>query len=212
MIVKICGITREEDALHAVRHGATAVGFVFWPQSPRYIPPARAAAIRRRLPDAVMAVGVFVNQPPVEVRQAAEEAGVTVIQLHGDETPEYVSQVGGAVWRAQSLPPAGTDLPSWPDDVVILLDAHDPTRRGGTGRTIEWARAAVVSAQRRVVLAGGLTPANVEEAIANVRPYGVDVSSGVETAPGVKDCDKVARFVERARAALARLGTASHAR
>jgi phosphoribosylanthranilate isomerase len=200
MIVKVCGITRACDALHAARSGATALGFVFWPQSPRYIDPPRAAAIVAELPASVGTVGVFVNQRAEEVERIARAAGVKTIQLHGDETPAFAEALGWPVWRAMRLAETNGATAAWPRDVIILLDAHDPARRGGTGRRIDWQQAAAVAAARRIVLAGGLTPENVEQAIATVRPYGVDVSSGVEEAPGVKNFDKVARFLERARA------------
>jgi len=200
VIAKVCGITRAADALHAVRHGATAIGFVFWPTSPRYIAPGDAAAIGSELPAAITKVGVFVNQPVDEIALIAAVAGITTIQLHGDEPPAYAEAFTLPVWRALSLAGANGTLAAWPMDVTILLDAHDPVRRGGTGQPVDWGAAGKVAARRRVVLAGGLTPDNVEQAIATVRPIGVDVSSGVEEAPGVKDFDKVARFLERARA------------
>lgn len=200
MIAKVCGITRAADALHAVRYGATAIGFVFWPASPRYIAPGDAAAIVSELPAAITKVGVFVNQPVDEIALIAAVAGITTIQLHGDEPPAYAAAFAWPVWRALSLAGANGTLAAWPMDVTILLDAHDPVRRGGTGQPVDWGEAGKVAARRRVVLAGGLTPDNVEQAIVTVRPIGVDVSSGVEEAPGVKDFDKVARFLERARA------------
>lgn len=199
MIAKVCGITRLGDALHASQHGATALGFVFWPASPRYISPERAASIVRELPATVVPVGVFVNQPVDEVARIAAIAGVATIQLHGDEPPEYATALRWPVWRAMSLAVTGSET-AWPLDTTILLDAHDPLRRGGTGQRIDWAQAAEVARRRRVVLAGGLTPDNVQHAIVTVRPFGVDVSSGVEEAPGVKNFQKVAQFLERARA------------
>lgn len=202
MVAKVCGMTRLTDALHAVRHGATAVGFIFWPKSPRAVSAARAAEIVRELPAGVTTVGVFVNQPVDEIRRVAAASGITAIQLHGDEPPAVADALAWPVWRAVALPHAAAVLPVWPADTIILLDADDPVRRGGTGRAIDWSEAARIAARRRVVLAGGLTPENVGEAIAAVRPFGVDVSSGVEEAPGVKDFDKVARFLERARAAF----------
>lgn len=202
MITKICGITRLTDALHAVQHGATAVGFVFWPKSPRHVSPEKAAEIIGELPDTVTTVGVFVNQPVDEIAHAAAAAGITVIQLHGDEPPAYASAFAWPVWRAVSLHAMNGTLADWPADTTVLLDAHDPVRRGGTGSRIDWAAAADIATRRRVVLAGGLTPENVQDAIETVRPFGVDVSSGVEEAPGVKDLDKMARFLERARAAF----------
>jgi phosphoribosylanthranilate isomerase len=202
MVAKVCGMTRAADAVHAVQHGATAVGFVFWPESPRYVAPARAAEIIRELPPGIAAVGVFVNETSEEIRRIAALTGITAVQLHGDEPPAFAAALLLPVWRAMPLARAGAELSGWPETTTILLDAHDPVRRGGTGRRIDWSGAAAVAARRRVVLAGGLTPENVADAIAVVRPFGVDVSSGVETAPGVKDPDKVARFLDRARAAL----------
>jgi phosphoribosylanthranilate isomerase len=199
--VKVCGITRAEDARHAVQHGATALGFVFWPGSPRYIDPARAAQIIETLPPGVTSVGVFVDQPVDEIEQIVERAGVGTIQLHGDETSAHAAALGRPVLKATTIAAAETMLADWPDDTLVLLDAHDPVRRGGTGQTIDWAGAADLAARRRVVLAGGLTPDNVQEAIAVVRPYGVDVSSGVEQSPGVKDLDKMSRFLEQVRTA-----------
>ena len=202
MIAKVCGMTRLTDALHAAQHGATALGFVFWPRSPRYIDPWQAAAIIQELPDTVTAVGVFVNQPVDEIQRVVVTAGITAVQLHGDEPAAYAGALGWPVWRAVALPHADTTLPAWPESTTFLLDAHDAILRGGTGKTINWQAAARVAAARRVILAGGLTPENVQDAIRTVRPEGVDVSSGVDQSPGVKDVDKVARFLERARAAF----------
>jgi len=204
MFAKVCGLTRLTDALHAVKHGATAVGFVFWPKSPRFIAPELAAGIIRELPGTVIAVGVFVNQPIDEITRIAAQAGIAAIQLHGDEPPAYAPALPWPVLRATALEEVNGSLKDWPPDTLILLDVHDPVRRGGTGRTIDWSRAAGIAAGRRIVLAGGLTPDNVGAAIDAVRPYGVDVSSGVEEAPGVKNFDKVARFLENARAAFER--------
>ena len=201
MIAKICGITRLADARHAVQHGATALGFVFWPDSPRFIRPEDAGSIVRELPQGIEAVGVFVNQPAEEIVRIVATARLTTIQLHGDEVPAHAATLDRPVWRALALESLNGSLAEWPVDTTIVLDAHDPVRRGGTGRAIDWVRAAEVARQRRVILAGGLTPENVQDAIAAVRPFGVDVSSGVEETPGVKSFDKVARFLERARAA-----------
>ncbi len=202
MIAKVCGMTRVSDALHAVEHGATALGFIFWPRSPRYVDPWRAAAIVKELPAGVTAVGVFVNQSIDDIQRIVVTSGVTAIQLHGDEPAAYAMALGWPVWRAVSLQRADDTLPAWPIGTTILLDAHDALQRGGTGRTIDWQAAARLASTRRVVLAGGLTPDNVQEAIETVHPEGVDVSSGVEDSPGVKNPDKVARFLERARMAL----------
>jgi phosphoribosylanthranilate isomerase len=201
VIAKVCGITRLTDALHAVKHGATALGFVFWPRSPRCVSPERAAEIIAELPGTITPVGVFVNQSLDEIRQIAATSRITTIQLHGDEPPAYADAIAWPVWRAITLATNGA-LAAWPAGTTFLLDAHDPERRGGTGRTLDWRAAANLARQNRVILAGGLTPENVRNAVETVRPCGVDVSSGVEEAPGVKDFDKVARFLEQARAAL----------
>ncbi len=195
-------MTRVLDALHAVGHGATAIGFIFWPKSARHVSATRAAEIIRELPAGVTTVGVFVNQTLDEIKRIASVTGITAVQLHGDENPAFANGLAWPVWRALPLTRAADAIAAWPDRTTILLDAHDPLRRGGTGQTIDWSEAAGIAARRPVVLAGGLTPENVAEAIAAVRPLGVDVSSGVEEAPGVKDPDKVARFLARTRAAF----------
>lgn len=195
----MCGMTRAEDAQAAVRFGVTALGFVFWPESPRHVTAAQAGAIIRDLPTGVATVGVFVNQPADEIRRVVAEAGLTSVQLHGDEPVSLASRVGRPVMKATSLARVEAVMAEWPEDVVLLLDAHDPVRRGGTGQTIDWQAAAVIAARRRVVLAGGLTPESVCAAIVAVRPYGVDVSSGVESAPGVKDMAKMQAFLEQVR-------------
>jgi phosphoribosylanthranilate isomerase len=183
MFVKICGITQLEDALAAVDAGANAIGFVFWPKSPRCIDPYRARAIAAQLPPFVTAVGLFVNQPREYVNGVASLVRLGAVQLHGDETPEFAASIAAPVIKALSVDHAQ----AWPAGATLLLDAHDPVQRGGTGRTIDWIAAAAIAARRRVLLAGGLTPDNVADAIAQVRPFGIDVSSGVERAPGVKD-------------------------
>lgn len=191
MFVKICGITRQEDAELAVECGAGALGFVFWPESPRQIDPNKAWKIVATLPPFVTPVGVFVNQPAEYVNDIASQVGLGAVQLHGDENVEYAAAIRPPILKAMTLSQTDSTIDLWPARVVVLLDAHDPVRRGGTGMTIDWARAAHVAARRRMVLAGGLTPANAAEAIGRVRPFGIDVSSGVETTPGVKDPEKV---------------------
>ena len=202
MLIKVCGITRLGDARQAVAEGATALGFVFWPKSPRYIAPERAADIAAALPASVLKVGVFVNDSIDDVRRATETATMTTVQLHGDEPPEFASALGYPVLRSVTLEHADETRDVWPADTTWLLDAADPVRRGGTGMVVEWDKAAQLARERRVVLAGGLTPGNVADAISAVHPFGVDVSSGVEESPGVKDFDKVARFIANARAAF----------
>ena len=201
LFVKICGMTRLPDALHAVEHGANALGFVFWSQSPRFISPARAAAIIAALPAGVSTVGVFVNETVDVINRVAAETGISVIQLHGDEPPAYADALEWPVVRATTVEQIEEVSSAWPSGTTFLMDAADPVRRGGTGRTIDWQQAASAARVRRIVLAGGLTPDNVAEAVAAVRPFGVDVSSGVEVAPGVKNGDKVARFLAIARSA-----------
>ena len=192
MFVKICGITRLEDAEAAVEAGASAIGFVFWPKSPRFIDPHRARAIAARLRPFVTPVGLFVNQPREHVTAVASLVRLGAVQLHGDETPEFAESIAAPVIRA--LPIEKVD--AWPEGTTLLLDAHDPVQRGGTGRTIDWTAAAAIASRRRVLLAGGLTPENVAEAIAQVRPFGVDVSSGVERAPGIKDHQRLRALFE----------------
>jgi len=189
VLIKICGITRLEDAEAAVELGATALGFVFWPKSPRFIDPYRARAIARTLPPFVTTVGVFVNQPEAEVNATAALVHLGVVQLHGDETAEYLAAIRYPVLKSIAID-GSTDAASldrWPSRVALLLDVHDPVQRGGTGRRVDWERAAAVAARRPAMLAGGLKPENVAEAVARVRPFGIDVSSGVESAPGIKD-------------------------
>jgi phosphoribosylanthranilate isomerase len=197
MLIKICGITRIEDAEAAIACGANALGFVFWPKSPRFVDPFRARAIVSALPPFVTTVGVFVNQPAEHVNGVASLVGLGAVQLHGDERPEFAAQMRRAVIKAIALSgSAGAELArptleEWSGRVTILLDAHDPQQRGGTGQTIDWRLAAGVAGSRRVLLAGGLTPGNVAEAVRHVRPFGIDVSSGVESSPGVKDHGKL---------------------
>jgi phosphoribosylanthranilate isomerase len=205
MLVKICGITRVEDAEAAVDAGAGAIGFVFWPASPRFIDPYRARAIRSRLPPFVTAVGVFVNQPLEHVSGVASLVRLGAVQLHGDETPGYAARISTPVMKAVSVGPGfGERIAVWPAGMTLLLDVHDPVARGGTGRTIDWSSAAAVAAERRVLLAGGLTAENVADAVARVRPFGIDVSSGVERAPGVKDHQRLRALFEALHGSPAR--------
>ena len=197
--VKICGITRAEDALAAVRLGADAVGFNFWPGSKRYLPPAAARAIATRLPPFVTIVGVFVNQPEAEVLGIAEEAGLQVLQLHGDEPPDLCARLPLPVVKAIHVDAVKTLSKLLSYEVsAFLLDT--PSRgHGGTGLPFDWSLAEGVSEVAPVILAGGLDPENVAEAIRTVRPYAVDVASGVESSPGVKDVARMARFIARVR-------------
>ena len=193
MIVKICGITRLEDAEAAVAAGASAIGFIFWANSPRFLDPHRARAIAASLPALVTTVGVFVNQSLEDVNGVASLVRLGAVQLHGDETPAFAAAVAVPVVKAVTV---GTDLSIWPAQVRLLLDVHDPVSRGGTGRTVNWSAAAEIASRRDILLAGGLTPDNVADAIARVRPFGIDVSSGVERAPGIKDHQRLKALFE----------------
>jgi len=190
MFVKICGITRMEDAQAATELGADAIGFVFWRKSPRFIEPDDARTIVESLPRWVSPVGVFVNQPVDEVNDFARRAGLTGVQLHGEETSDYAAEIECPLIKAFGLSavPART---GWPLNTLWLIDVHDPEVRGGTGRQVDWSAAAEVAADRRVLLAGGLKPETVGDAVSRVRPFGIDVSSGVESAPGKKDRAKL---------------------
>jgi len=197
MLVKICGITRPEDAERAIRRGAGALGFVFWPDSPRFIAPSKAWEIIRELPPFVTAVGLFVNQPSAHINEVAAAAGLGAIQLQGDERPTQADELTRPVIKAIALERVtDEEVDSWPSRRLLLVDAHDPVRRGGTGRLADWTKAAALAARRPIVLAGGLNAENVEEAIGRVRPYAVDVASGVEASPGVKDHAKLDAFFE----------------
>jgi len=195
--VKICGITRLEDAKAAMTWGAKALGFVFWPKSPRRVDVDVARRIVSIMPPSVSAVGVFVDQAVNEVNEIAEEVDLRWVQLHGNENLEYANAMKRGVIKALAVggevPPV---LSKWPDTIRLLLDVHDPIRRGGTGRIIDWVAASGIAEQREVILAGGLTPDNVRDAIDRVRPWGVDVSSGVESAPGIKDHGRIKALFE----------------
>jgi phosphoribosylanthranilate isomerase len=197
MLVKICGITRLNDAEAAVAAGANAIGFVFWPDSPRFIDPFRAARIASALPPLVARVGVFVNQSSEYINAVAARVRLDAVQLHGDERVDDLAPLVRPVIKAVALGGDGeVDAAAWPSRVTLLLDAHDPARRGGTGRTIDWSAAASIARRRRALLAGGLAPENVADAIACVRPFGIDVSSGIETSPGVKDHGRIRALFE----------------
>src|SRR5438105_8539328 len=181
MLVKICGITRAEDAAAAVECGAAALGFIFWPGSPRFVDPYRARKIAAALPPFVTTVGVFVDQPLEYVSDVARFVRLGAVQLHGSETAAFAARVPAPVIKAITRLAPPTD--DWPLETIFLLDAHDPMRRGGTGQTVDWTAAAALAASRKIVLSGGLTPENVRAAVARVRPFGIDISSGVELSP-----------------------------
>jgi phosphoribosylanthranilate isomerase len=201
--VKVCGVCRAEDAQLAATLGASAIGFIFWPASPRYCDPARAREIAAKLPDHITTVGVFVDQPVSQVVEIADSVSLGAVQLHGGESIDDFNRVRRPLIKAVAV--TGSFVPDLvnclPPEVTVLLDAHDPVRRGGTGRTIDWTTAAQVAARRRTILSGGLNAGNVREAIAHVHPHMVDVSSGVESAPGVKDAGKLQAFFAAVAAA-----------
>ena len=196
--VKICGLTRIDDVAAAARAGADAVGFVLWPGSPRAVTVERAAELGRALPPWTARVGVFVSVSVDAVRAAVQAAGLSAVQLHGlTEATPYLALPVPVLWSVP-LRDGGPD-PTAPAGTTLMLDAYDPRRHGGTGRPVDWRRAAAIAGREPIVLAGGLTPDNVAEAIGTVRPYGIDVSSGVEDGPGVKSAALMTAFVDAAR-------------
>jgi phosphoribosylanthranilate isomerase len=199
MFVKICGITNEDDGLFAVAMGADAVGFVFAP-STRQVAPQVVYDITRRLPPEVLTVGVFRDELPERVIEIANRSGVKAVQLHGRETPEQTAEIAASVRYV--IKAFGADSPHLPradqyGTDMVLVDAPTP----GSGRVFDWHLAAEVPEGVRLILAGGLDPDNVADAVAAVEPWGVDVSSGVEASPGRKDPTKVRKFIANARAA-----------
>jgi phosphoribosylanthranilate isomerase len=199
--VKICGITNLADAQTAVEAGADALGFNFYDKSPRFVTLQRAAAISKQLPPFIMRVGVFVNAPEDLVVRAIGEGNLGLLQFHGDEPPEFCTQFGLMSMKAFRIRDAETlkEIAKYSTD-AYLLDAYSPEARGGTGVKFNWDLA--LEAQKfgkPIFLAGGLTPENVAEAVRRVRPFGVDVASGVESAPGKKDHHKVRDFIAAVR-------------
>ncbi|GGB47594.1 phosphoribosylanthranilate isomerase [Virgibacillus dakarensis] len=194
MLVKICGITTQEAANTAVQAGADFIGFVFAP-SKRRITPAKAATIAATLPSTVKKVGVFVNESLEEVKKIVEQVGLDYIQLHGDETPEYAKILDIPIIKAFSVNPENlAAIKTYPCD-YYLLDSPKGANRGGNGTTFDWDLLAKVNLEpEKIILAGGLHPDNVQDAIAAARPAGVDVSSGVET-DGQKDLAKIKQFI-----------------
>ena len=202
MFVKICGITSEEDALLAVAMGADAIGFIFAPSS-RQVAAGHVRDIVRRLPPEVLTVGVFRDESPQRVAEVVNSVGLRAAQLHGHETVEHTKAVRAKVPFVIKGFPAGDPALERADEFgadAILLDSHAP----GSGQMFDWSLAEGAPSNRRVILAGGLTPENVAEAIDRVKPWGVDVATGVEDGPGRKDARKVRDFIRNARAAAPR--------
>ncbi|GAB4152513.1 MAG: phosphoribosylanthranilate isomerase [Planctomycetaceae bacterium] len=216
MWVKICGI-RDADALQAaIDTGADAVGFNFYPKTPRYVAPKQAAELRTLLPETISPVGLFVNESPEFIAETCQQCQISHVQLHGDETPEMIAQLHQQdsslkLIRAFRVGPDGLDAMAAELEKIqelrveffaCLVDARVENVYGGSGETAPWELLAGgyrFSEWPQLVLAGGLTPENVAEAVRQVGPWGVDVSSGVESSPGIKDATRVRQFVERAR-------------
>lgn len=195
--VKICGITRIEDARAAVASGADAIGFVFYPPSPRAVTPAEARRLREVVAPFVSVVGLFVNAEPAEVARVAAEVRLDLVQYHGDESPETCAAAELPYLKAIRMRP-GVDPAAaaarYAGAAGLVLDAFHESKWGGSGRTFDWSLIDAGLA-KPVILAGGLSAANVADAIARVRPYAVDVSGGVESAPGIKDAARIMSFV-----------------
>ena len=198
--IKFCGMTREEDVRAAGDAGVNAVGFVLWPGSPRHVEVDRAKVLIGELAPDVTPVGVFVRPSRDDITRAVEHAGIRVAQVHGSADPTLAERGDCEVWFAVSLDGDGI-TPEVAGAYTVLLDTPDPARYGGTGRTIDWRQAARIAAKRPVLLAGGLTAVNVATAVREVRPYGVDVASGIEISPGVKDAHAMRAFVAAVRQA-----------
>jgi phosphoribosylanthranilate isomerase len=203
--IKICGITDPEGAALAADAGAAALGFNFVPGTPRCVAPEIAGAIIAGLPPFVTAVGVFLDQSLETVLRAAALAGVGAVQLHGTEGPDYVRRIPLKVIKAIAMTDRAdlAAMMAYPAH-AFLLDSHRAGQAGGTGRTFDWELAVEAQRHGRIILAGGLTPENVAEAVQRVRPFAVDVASGVESRPGVKDPGKVRDFIAAVRRADAR--------
>lgn len=210
MKVKICGLTNLEDAVAAVEAGADMLGFNFYPGSPRYIEPGRCAEITAALSDQQVAtptIGVFVNAPAATIASILQKCGLDLAQLHGNEPPEILEQLEGRSFKAiRPQTPFAADVEARryahlgpKDGPALLVDAYKAGQYGGTGRVGDWSLAETLAADVPILLAGGLTADNVTAALAQVRPWGVDVASGVESRPGQKDFGKLEHFVQAVR-------------
>ena len=202
--VKICGITNAEDAVAAVEAGADALGFIFYQKSPRYIVPSVAKHIIGVLPPLVTPIGVFVNEGLATVRSIMDTCGIAIAQLHGDETATYCQELSRSVMKAIRIKDRGSFLAlgEYQGRAGVrgfVVDSFSEIGYGGTGQVTDWVLAAEAAKAATILLAGGLTPENVGEAIRIVCPYGVDVSSGVESVPGKKDPVKIRAFFDAVR-------------
>ena len=202
--VKVCGITRRRDALRAVDLGADALGFIFYPGSPRYIEPEKAAEIIRSIPPFVSPVGVFVDSTLREIRSVVRICQLSAVQLHGTENPAFCREISVKVIKAFRV--EGDRLPRGISQYpvhALLLDTFQAGVHGGTGKVFDWDVARRAERYGRIILAGGLNPGNVRKAVKSVRPFAVDVSSGVESAPGKKDLKLLEDFFLQVNKALA---------
>lgn len=200
--VKICGITNNPDALAAAQYGAAAVGFIFYPPSPRFIRPQDAKKIIRALPKGLVTVGVFVNESTETIKKISDDLPLDMIQLHGDESPGDCRKLGATrVIKALHLQnDTDVGVASGYDVAAILVDSRRGNLYGGTGKTTDWALARKIKDQKPLILSGGLTPENIREALLAVAPDALDVNSGVESAPGKKDHEKLLRLFKTLRA------------
>ncbi len=199
--VKICGITNMSDAFIAAECGADALGFIFYPKSQRYVAPEKVKEIIQKLPYEIIKVGVFVNREIHEVKEIVKFCGLNLIQLHGDESPEYCAQFPISFSIKAVSPRTKGDVQKLKNYAVraILLDAWEPGHYGGTGKNSDWRLAIKVKGRCPIILAGGLNQRNIREAIETVRPQAVDINSGVEISPGKKDPDKIREIIEIVR-------------
>ena len=202
--VKICGITNPVDAQAAVLAGADALGFIFYSKSPRYIEAKIAKQIISDLPPFILPVGVFVNEEPSRVREIVDLCGLALAQIHGDESPAYCESLQRPVLRAVRLRDRGSflaiaEFKGRAGVKGFVVDAYSESEYGGTGKTTDWSLAAEAAKAAPILLAGGLLPETVGKAIQEVKPYGVDVSSGVESSPGKKDHEKIQAFIKAAK-------------
>ena len=200
--VKICGITHQEDAETAVEAGADALGFVFAPNTPRFVEPDQVAAIVAQLPPFVTTVGLFVSNDTAKIRATIDRCRLDVIQIHADVSPEFCHALGRRVIKAIRVKDESSlSILSDYDVNAFLLDAYVKGKMGGTGQVFDWDLALKAKTYGRIIVAGGLNPDNVAQAVRRVKPYGVDVSSGVESCPGRKDPQKIRDFINAVRSA-----------
>ena len=201
-LIKICGITREEDARAAVDSGADAIGMQFYDGSVRYIPAGKAKAIAGLVADKALKVGLFVNAAPDYVREIIGAVPLDILQFHGDEDEAYCRQFRRPFWKALRVRDAQSlarQLDNFAQETDLVLDAWHADSYGGTGKRFDWGILDGLIGHRRIILAGGLNPGNVAEAVQRVHPWGVDVSSGVETAPGIKSEKLIKQFIDEVR-------------